>query len=293
MAETPLFTIITPVYNRSEIVVQTILSVLDQQFSDFEYLLVNDASTDGSLDVLEAFARQDQRIKVIDLEENQGRCYARNEGLKHAQGEWICYLDSDDQYYFDHLSTMRDMIKKNPELKVFAVDQHINGILKKYRRKALHADKIMLTLNDFIEDNPLTANQLCHAPLADIQWSNERIPISEDWLFMRSLSLKYPILKTAVVTNNLRDHDDRSMNTTDAESFVRYNLLAANKFTQENPLPESISNRIRVYTDLLCANVYLKHKMKKKAFKIFKPYLVKPKTYTYALFYKAILKFFL
>ena len=120
MSSRPFFTVITPVYNRSEIVVQTILSVLDQQFSDFEYLLVNDASTDGSLDVLKAFAQQDQRIKVIDLEENEGRCYARNEGLKHARGEWICYLDSDDQYYIDHLSTMRNLIKKNPELKAFA-----------------------------------------------------------------------------------------------------------------------------------------------------------------------------
>ena len=293
MSDHPFFTVITPVYNRSEIVVETILSVLNQQFSDFEYILINDASTDDSLSVLEAFAQQDQRIKIINLEQNEGRCFARNEGLKNANGDWICYLDSDDVYYEDHLSTMRGAILENENFKAFAVDQHINGELKEYRRNALHEDKVTLTLTDFIEDNPFTANQLCHARDIPVQWSDERIPISEDWLFLRTLANRFPIFKRAHVTNNLREHAERSMNTTDATSFVKYNLLAAEKFIREGQPSQNLQRRIEAYTTILCVNVLLRNKQKKAAFSLFKKSLGLRKSYGYSLFYKAILKFFI
>ena len=293
MSDHPFFTVITPVYNRSEIVVETILSVLNQQFSDFEYILINDASTDDSLKVLNAFAQQDQRIRVIDLKQNEGRCFARNQGLKNAKGDWICYLDSDDLYYTDHLSTMYNSIKENADFKAFAVDQHINSILKKYRRSELHKDRIILTLGDFIEDNPLTANQLCHAREIPVSWSDERIPISEDWLFLRTIVNSFPIFKRAHVTNNLRDHSERSMNTADSSSFVKYNLLASKKFIRENNISKEFQSRIEAYTLVLCVNVLLKHKQKKAAFRLFKKCLKLSRSYRYSIFYKAIFKFFL
>ncbi len=289
----PFFSVITPVYNREEIVVETILSVLKQSDGDFEYILVNDASADNSLDVLHAFSKQDSRIRVIDLEENSGRCFARNKGLQEARGNWICYLDSDDIFYENHLSTMRASINLKPEIRVFATDQHINGKLKHYRRSKLHEDGILLELNDFIEDNPLTGNQICHARNNTIAWSDERIPISEDWLFTRSIAINYPIFKRAIPTSNLREHDQRSMNTVDAQSFVKHNLHAAEKFISENDLSPSLRRRIQSYTLILCTNVFLKNRQKKEAFKLFRKALKMGKTYTYLLFYKAILKFFL
>ena len=293
MTDQPFFTVITPVFNRSTIVGETIQSVLDQDYHDFEYLIIDDSSSDNTVEVVNTFAAKDKRIRLIALPENKGRCFARNTGLENAKGKWICYLDSDDWYYHNHLSTFRQLIESNESFKAFAVDQHINGALKKYKNKKLYADKIVLTLNNFIEDNPLTANQLCHISDAHTRWSNERIPISEDWLFHRNLVSRTTILKAAVVTNNLRDHSNRSMNTTAASDFVKFNMRAANKFILENKLPLSTKRKIEAYTYILCVNVLLNGKLKKEAFQLFKRSLAKPQTYTYTLFYKALVKFFI
>lgn len=289
----PLFTIITPVFNRASIVQKTIDSVLAQEYTNFEYLLIDDGSSDESRSVLEAYQLKDQRIRVLPLQQNQGRCAARNTGLQNANGKWICYLDSDDQYYPNHLSTFFQLIQEHKEFNVFAVDQHINGQLKEYRRSVLHKDNIRMTLSDFIEDNPLTANQICHANHPDIRWSKNRIPISEDLLFMRNIALRFPIYKKAIVTNNLIEHEARSMNTTSAENFVKYNLFASEEFIKSNTLPKKIQSRIRLYTKLLCVNVFLASHQKKEARKLFFSTLTTPKTYVHPLFFKAILKFIL
>lgn len=287
----PRFSVIIPVYNRADLISETIESVLKQSYSDFEVVLVDDCSTDKSYEIIQHHANKDARIRTFKFDENQGRCAARNKGLDLAQGEWICYLDSDDQYYSNHLQTITDLIQAYPEQPAFATDQHINGILKEYKNKSLHGDLRKLTINDFIENNPLTANQLCHSNKLMVRWSDQRIPISEDWLFMRELSIKTSVLKKAIVTNNLRDHDQRSMNTTQVEKFVEFNLLAAELFITKNELPASIKSRVKAYTRILCVNVLLGSGNKKQAWSLFIKSLRYMRIYFYSLFYKAIIKF--
>lgn len=288
----PFFSIIIPVYNRADLIDETITSVLAQDFQDFELLLIDDGSSDKSVEVMSKWLDKDPRIHLEVLPENAGRCAARNKGLDLATGEWICYLDSDDLYYPIHLSEFHRLISDNKEYKAFATDQHINGVLKRYRRSEFHQDRVELTLNELIEDNPLTANQLCHKADLDVRWSSKRISISEDWLFLRELAMKFPILKKGIVTNFLREHDQRSMNTTEVDRFVSFNLMAAEEFVK-NPISHSIKNRVIAYTLILCANVYLSQKEKKKAWPLFRKSLTYARTYSYTLFYKAIVKFFL
>lgn len=290
MTESPFFTIIIPVYNRADLVSKSIESVIEQDYTDFELILVDDGSTDDSVKILRHYAEIDDRIKLIELEKNEGRCFARNEGIKNASGKWICYLDSDDLYYANHLSNFSELIAQHPNHNAFAVDQHINAELKRYRNSKLHEDNCTLTIENFIEDNPLTANQICYSKDISLEWSKERIPISEDWLFMRNLVLKTKIFKKAIVTNNLRDHDNRTMNTTNIDNFVHFNLLTANKFVSENELPNKLKKRILSYTILLCANVYLSNSMKKKAMPLFLNSFKYFRSFGYLLFYKAILK---
>lgn len=89
------FSIIIPVYNVESYLVQCLDSVLEQTLKDFEVICVNDGSTDNSLQILEKYASKDERIKIIN-QENQGLSCARNSGIKEASGDYLFFLDSDD-----------------------------------------------------------------------------------------------------------------------------------------------------------------------------------------------------
>lgn len=89
-----MISIIVPVYNVEKYIEETIKSVLSQTFSDYELILVNDCSKDGSVEKIKAFL--DPRIRLVEQPENMGAYAARNRGLEEAKGEYIAFLDSDD-----------------------------------------------------------------------------------------------------------------------------------------------------------------------------------------------------
>ena len=89
--------IIVPVYNSEKYLPETAQSILKQSFSDFELILVDDGSKDGSGKICDQLAAKDTRIKVIH-KTNGGICSARNAGLKEAAGEYIAFCDNDDIY---------------------------------------------------------------------------------------------------------------------------------------------------------------------------------------------------
>ena len=98
----PRFSIIVPVYNVLPYLSECINSVLQQSYHDFELILVNDGSTDSSGAVCDAFALQDERIKVIH-KANGGLSDARNAGIARASGEYVLFLDSDDFWSGSHI----------------------------------------------------------------------------------------------------------------------------------------------------------------------------------------------
>jgi teichuronic acid biosynthesis glycosyltransferase TuaG len=98
-----MISIVIPVYNCGSLVSETLNSVLNQTFQDFEVIFVNDGSTDNSAQILEDLKKQDSRIKVIH-QKNGKQGKARNNGISHAQGEWIAFLDADDLWAANKLS---------------------------------------------------------------------------------------------------------------------------------------------------------------------------------------------
>ena len=89
--KTPLFSIIAPIYNAEHYLRRCINSILNQNFTDFELILVDDGSTDNSGEICDTYVKQDHRIKVFH-QENKGVSAARNVGLENAQGEWITFV---------------------------------------------------------------------------------------------------------------------------------------------------------------------------------------------------------
>ena len=101
----PTISIIVPVYNTEQYLSRCIDSVLNQSFTNFELLLIDDGSTDNSSAICDAYTEKDDRIRVFH-KENGGASSARNLGLDNAQGEWVVFVDSDDavgDLYLEHL----------------------------------------------------------------------------------------------------------------------------------------------------------------------------------------------
>lgn len=109
----PLISIITPVYNCEKYIDETITSVLNQTYERWEHIIINDRSTDNTLDIMKRYAQTDKRIKVINLKQNAGVANARNIGIRHASGDYIAFLDGDDQWKENKLERHMEYILAN------------------------------------------------------------------------------------------------------------------------------------------------------------------------------------
>lgn len=107
--ERPLVSVIIPVYNVEDYLLECLESVKNQTYSNFECIVVDDGSPDASGQIADDFARDDQRFHVIH-QKNGGLAVARNAGYDHSSGEFICFLDSDDYWEKDYLEYFLNMI---------------------------------------------------------------------------------------------------------------------------------------------------------------------------------------
>lgn len=116
------FTVVIPLYNKGEHIVQALKSVLNQSYKDFEVIVVDDGSTDNSLEL----ARQVVSPKIrFFQQENQGVSVARNVGIENAGGEYISFLDADDVWHEDYLETMNSLTEKFPQSDIFVTAYEI------------------------------------------------------------------------------------------------------------------------------------------------------------------------
>ena len=92
----PLLTVLMPVYNAEKFLDESIGSILNQTYSNFELLILDDASTDNSLKIIKAYAKEDKRITVLVNQKNRGEAKCRNRLLKTSKTEFIAWMDADD-----------------------------------------------------------------------------------------------------------------------------------------------------------------------------------------------------
>ncbi|MCO6148642.1 glycosyltransferase family 2 protein [Flavobacterium sp. NRK1] len=113
----PYFSVVIPLYNKENFVADTIQSVLNQTFDDFEVIIVNDVSTDRSLDVALTFS--DERIRIITHKKNSGLSASRNTGIKNATALYIAFLDADDLWKPQFLEKIYELTLNYPEAELF------------------------------------------------------------------------------------------------------------------------------------------------------------------------------
>ena len=115
----PMFSVVMPVYNVKKYLSESIESVLNQTYSDFELIIVDDGSTDGCYEICEDYQKRDSRCSVIH-QENRGLLLARRAGIKKATGDYLINVDSDDKCSLSMLSELAEIIKHNaPDMIIF------------------------------------------------------------------------------------------------------------------------------------------------------------------------------
>src|SRR6218665_1515018 len=120
-----MFSIVIPLYNKEKWVTACINSILNQHFTDFELIIVDDGSTDKSLELVKN-QFNDERIKII-RQKNAGVSVARNTGIAHASYKYIAFMDADDYWHPDYLKLNCDALLQNPKIDIIG-SNYINKI---------------------------------------------------------------------------------------------------------------------------------------------------------------------
>ncbi len=110
----PEISVIIPVFNREDFIIECLDSVFASSFKDFECIVVNDGSSDNTLNILQSYS---QKIKIIN-QDNQGPSSARNQGIRESKGEMLTFLDSDDLWLPEKLATQAKYMADNPECRI-------------------------------------------------------------------------------------------------------------------------------------------------------------------------------
>jgi glycosyltransferase involved in cell wall biosynthesis len=133
-SKVPRIAIIIPAYNRATVLARAIDSVLGQEFADFELIVVDDGSSDGTADVARGY--DDARVRLVELGTNRGANAARNAGIAAASAPLLCFLDSDDQYLPHKLRTVAAEFDARPGLEVL-VDSFVKQCCPEDKRSRI------------------------------------------------------------------------------------------------------------------------------------------------------------
>jgi glycosyltransferase involved in cell wall biosynthesis len=218
----PFFSVIIPAYNREYLIEETIKSVISQTFENWECIVVDDGSTDNTRNVILSLSEKDQRIKYI-YQENAERSAARNNGIRNAKGEYICFLDSDDFYTCEHLQSLQKEISsiKNPIGLFFTGFEEI----KKNERHVPPINEFQSQNGiDYFLTNAIIPARICgHKLIFKEQKFDEDIVIVEDLCLWARIASKFPVyqLKQNTVLYSIHEGNSIHLGSNASEKKLR------------------------------------------------------------------------
>ena len=263
----PKFSVIITTYNRVNLLKKAINSVINQAFTDWELIIVNDCSTDSTKEFLDSLSNS--KITVIHNETNLHKGAARNVGIKNCSGEFICFLDDDDYYLNNHLETFHNFHKKNKAFKgmLFTLCYHLNEDTKIKTKKILPeitGNKVAFL---FDSGNGVPTPLVCiNKSILEKEKFNPYIKIGQDTeLFMRVVN-DHDLHKISEYTVVQLSHDDNSGNIKYNHGKDRldgYKYIFKNKKIAKN-IPRKLKNYMYSFCYRRMADYYNHHGYKMK-----------------------------
>lgn len=153
-----MFSIIIPLYNKADYIAETLKSVLNQTYCDYEVIVVNDSSTDNSLEVASSF--QDERIHIY-TKENEGVSAARNYGIMRAKYDYIAFLDADDIWESDYLECQKKLIEIYPNAGIYSTAFYSLEKGKRKLRNVLINEHTHFLVHDYFKESVMNGLSIC------------------------------------------------------------------------------------------------------------------------------------
>lgn len=232
-----MISIIIPLYNKEKQIAQTLQSVFKQTYQSFEIIIIDDGSTDNSVEEVKKIA--DTRIRIIH-QENAGVSAARNRGIEEAKNELIAFLDADDKWKSTYLETQYTLYKKYPKCSVYACNyefQDSNGKIVPTIINRLYFKENDGELTNYFEatshSHPLlwtSAIMVKKKAIKDIKGFPLGIKLGEDLLTWAKLAVKYKIafckIPLAVYTvDPLLSNEDQKQRVPEKKDIVGEELM--------------------------------------------------------------------
>jgi len=216
MTAEPDFSVVIPTYNRKTQVQHAVRSVLAQNNTSFEILVVDDGSTDGTSELIGAM--NDARVRCI-RQENSERGAARNTGTKNARGRFVTFLDSDDLFFPEHLDEAHAFFTNTPQAGIYCASYAIRS--GQHVRNIIHGYDINRVL---IDGNPLSCNGVFlrrEIALAYPFSENRALSMLEDWELWLRIAPHEVFHAGTTVTSEMQEHDSRSVLQTRPEEIEK------------------------------------------------------------------------
>ncbi|MEO9870203.1 glycosyltransferase family 2 protein [Ekhidna sp.] len=212
----PFFSVIITSYNREATIERSVASVLNQSFKDFELLLIDDGSTDSTSSLVKRFSSK--KIKYF-YKDNEERNIARNFGIDKSSGEFIIFLDSDDEFLPNHLSNYKNTIESYNE-GIFVSHHQLNsyGQISEKKIDELNPKKLIFS-------NPIVVGGICIERTLfnkDLRFLNSKDSVvgEDQYLWMRLFS-RYSFRICNFSTVVIHEDQSRSLRNIDVEKLVR------------------------------------------------------------------------
>ncbi|WCO00828.1 glycosyltransferase family 2 protein [Psychroserpens ponticola] len=256
----PYFSIIIPLYNKEKHIIDTLNSVWSQSVSGFEVIVVNDGSTDGSLDQVNAV--NDERLHIFSIK-NQGVSNARNYGISKANADLIVFLDADDVWFEHHLKDLKDLHEEFPNCGMYckAYDKKDGSILIPSKFKNIPNDRLWKGIvNDYFDSSLINSIAWTSAVMVPknifekIGNFNIIYNSGEDTDLWIRIGLKFSIAFSNKVS---AIHNLSSENKITDLKLSSRNHLDFNMFQKE----ESLNNGLKKYLDLNRYSLAIQYKL--------------------------------
>jgi glycosyltransferase involved in cell wall biosynthesis len=247
----PYFSVVIATYNRAKLLKNTIASIRNQTFDQFELLIVDDGSTDSTGGIVKEMATQDNRIRYLH-QENAERGAARNNGYRNSAGMFVVFFDSDDFMTPEYLQELHDLTVNNPGYTLYA-GKHVfeeNGktVLSSVSTYPPKAYGIELVL----DGNPIGTLFCVRRGNGFIPFpENRELAAMEDWMCLVYNLRNSKLLLGDFVGCRVNNHDERSMNFN--QPIIKKRLLACNELLQTMEFSEQERSTMLTFTYHFCA----------------------------------------